>query len=98
MNVTRPAKYAPPKYRWRNVIIPNNSKLHIFGRISPVKQKVQIAFQMILVRRFSSAVIGLRSDAWPIRIYPSPEDPFLSIDTLSHQILKIEVSQLHNSL
>lgn len=51
MNVTRPAKYAPPKYRWRNVIIPNNSKFHIFGRISPVKQKVQIALQGNFVRR-----------------------------------------------
>ena len=51
MNVTRPAKYAPPKYRWRNVIIPNNSKFHMFGRISPVKQKVQIALQGNFVRR-----------------------------------------------
>ena len=95
MNVTKPAKYAPPKYRWRNVIIPNNSKFHIFGRISPVKQKVQIAFQRILVRRSIH-----KTSIWRLAntdVFESG-DPILSIDTLSHQTLKIEVSQLHNSL
>ena len=95
MNVTKPAKYAPPKYRWRNVIIPNNSKFHIFGRISPVKQKVQIAFQRILVRRSIH-----KTSIWRLAntdVFESG-DPILSIDTLSHQTLKIGGYQLHNSL